>query len=217
MIKLENVSKAYRAGTGKRVVLDKVSVVFPTGRSVGILGLNGAGKSTLLRLIGGVEPPDKGKITRDVRVSWPIAFGGGVHNTMTGRENAEFVARIYGADPKAISGFAEDFSELGVYFDMPVSTYSSGMKARLGFAVSMATEFDCYLVDEVTAVGDRRFAMKYREAFRRRLRNASVVLVSHNPETIRMECDMAAILHAGKLELYETVEEAMQVYIEMSG
>ena len=216
MIKLEGVYKAYRAGSGKRVVLNNVSEVFPTGRSVGILGLNGAGKSTLLRLIGGVEPPDQGKITRDIRVSWPIGFGGGLHNGMTGRENARFIARIYGASTRKIEKFSEEFTELGVYFDMPVGTYSSGMRARLAFAVSMATEFDCYLVDEVTAVGDRRFNLKYRKAFRERLRNASLVMVSHNPETIRMECDMAAILNKGDLTMYDTVEDAMHVYTNMS-
>ena len=215
MIKLEKVHKAYRVGGGRRVVLNDVSVEFPTGRSVGILGLNGAGKSTLLRLIGGVEPPDRGRITRDIRVSWPIGFSGGMHNSMTGRENARFIARIYGASPRKIEAFAEDFTELGVYFDMPVGTYSSGMKARLAFGVSMATEFDCYLVDEVTAVGDRRFNLKYRRAFRNRLKNASVVMVSHNPETIRMECDMAAILNRGKITMYDTVDEAMRVYTSL--
>ena len=212
MIELENLSKSYRAGAGKRIVLDNVSAVFPTGVSVGILGLNGAGKSTLLRLISGMEPPDSGRVVRHVRVSWPIGFGGGLHNTMTGRENARFIARIYGASIKKIERFAEDFTELGVYFDLPVLTYSSGMKARLAFAVSMATEFECYLVDEVTAVGDRRFSAKYRKVFREKLKESSVVMVSHNPETIRTECEMAAILNAGSLTMYDTVDRAMHEY-----
>lgn len=216
MIRLENVSKAYKIGAGRRVVLQNVSATFPTGRSIGILGLNGAGKSTLLRLIGGVEPPDKGRITRDIRVSWPIGFGGGVHNSMTGRENSRFIARIYGTSPKKVERFAEDFTELGPYFDEQVGTYSSGMKARLTFAISMAAEFDCYLVDEVTAVGDKRFNLKYRKVFRERLKNASVVMVSHNPETIRAECDMAAVLNRGKIKVYDTVDEAMRAYAALS-
>jgi len=212
VIRLENVSKAYKVGKGRRVVLQDVSVTFPTGRSIGILGLNGAGKSTLLRLIGGVEPPDRGRITRDIRVSWPIGFGGGVHNSMTGRENARFIARIYGEAPREIEKFTEEFTELGPYFDQPVITYSSGMRARLAFGISMAAKFDCYLVDEVTAVGDKRFSHKYREAFRQRLKHASVVMVSHNPGTIRAECDMGAVLSRGKIEIYDTVNEAMQAY-----
>ncbi|MCP5149650.1 MAG: ABC transporter ATP-binding protein [Chromatiales bacterium] len=212
MIELRSVSKAYRAGNGLRVVLDDVSVVFPTGVSVGILGLNGAGKSTLLRIIGGVEPPDRGTVRRDVRISWPIGFSGGLHTTMTGRENVQFIARIYGAPVRRVERFAEAFAELGVYFDMPVRTYSSGMRARLAFAVSMAAEFDCYLVDEVMAVGDARFNARYRRAFKARREGASVIMVSHNPQTIIEECDIAAVLSRGKLEMYSSVDAAMTAY-----
>ena len=212
MIELESVTKAYRAGSKWRMILDDVSIVFPSGASVGVLGLNGAGKSTLLRLIGGIEPPDYGKIHRDVRVSWPIGFAGGLHRGMTGRENARFIGRLYGGSPRKIEQFAEDFTELGIYFDMPVKTYSSGMKARLAFAISMASEFDCYLVDEVIAVGDKRFNLKYRRAFRQRLANATVIMVSHSPETIRSECDMGAILHNGQLELFDSIDRALAIY-----
>lgn len=212
MIELREISKSYRLGSGRHIVLDSVSAVFPTGKSVGILGVNGAGKSTLLRIIGGVEPPDHGTVKKDVRVSWPMGFSGGFSPNMTGRQGARFVARIYGESPRAVERFSRDFAELGPYFDMPIRTYSSGMRARLAFAISFAVEFDCYLVDEVIATGDARFSKKYRRAFKERASHASVILVSHNPEAIRAECDFAAVLTRGSLTLYETVDEAMGVY-----
>ena len=215
MIELSEISKSYRLGSGRHTVLDAVSAVFPTGKSVGILGVNGAGKSTLLRIIGGVEPPDRGTVRKDVRVSWPMGFSGGFSPNMTGRQGARFVARIYGESPRVVERFSRDFAELGPYFDMPIRTYSSGMRARLAFAISFAVEFDCYLVDEVIATGDARFSKKYRREFKERARNASVILVSHNPEAIRAECDFAAVLTKGSLTLYESVDEAMDVYEQL--
>jgi capsular polysaccharide transport system ATP-binding protein len=215
VIELREISKSYRLGSGRHTVLDSVSAVFPTGKSVGILGVNGAGKSTLLRIIGGVEPPDRGMVLKDVRVSWPMGFSGGFNSNMTGRQGARFVARIYGESPRAVERYARDFAELGPYFDMPLRTYSSGMRARLAFAVSFAVEFDCYLVDEVIATGDARFSKKYRREFQDRARNASVILVSHNPEAIRAECDFAAVLTRGSLTLYGSVDEAMEVYEQL--
>lgn len=216
MIKLENISKAYRVDQEWNVVLNDISVTFPTGESIGILGLNGAGKSTLLRIIGGIEPPDSGHVRKDIRVSWPIGFGGGLHGALTGRENARFIARIYGESPKKLERFAEEFTELGKYFDMPIKTYSSGMRARLSFATSMACEFDCYLVDEATAAGDRRFAARYREAFSMRLRGASMVMVSHNAQTVREYCSLGAVLFKGRLQIFQTVDKAMAAYNEVS-
>jgi capsular polysaccharide transport system ATP-binding protein len=212
VIELRDIRKSYRLGSGRHVVLDDVSTVFPTGVSVGILGLNGAGKSTLLRIIGGAEPADSGEVIKDVRTSWPIAFSGGVHNNLTGRENARFIARIYGESPSKMARFAQEFADLGAYFDMPTRTYSSGMRARLAFACSIAAEFDCYLVDEVTAVGDRRFKERYRLALRERWKQASVIMVSHSPQTIRETCDIAAVLKGGKLTVYDSVEEGMSMY-----
>ena len=217
VIELEEISKSYRLGSGRNTVLESVSAVFPTGKSVGILGVNGAGKSTLLRIIGGVEPPDRGTVRKDVRVSWPMGFTGGFSPNMTGRQGARFVARIYGESPWVVERFSRDFAELGPYFDMPIRTYSSGMRARLAFAISFAVEFDCYLVDEVIAAGDARFSKKYRREFKERAKNASVILVSHNPEAIRAECDFAAVLTKGSLTLYQTVDEAMAVYERMMG
>lgn len=216
MIELRSISKRYNLGASYNLVLDDISVTFPTGVSVGILGLNGSGKSTLLRIIGGVELPDQGTVHKDVRVSWPIGFSGALHSLMTGRENAKFVARIYGKSTETITRFAQDFTELGPYFDMPVKTYSSGMRARLAFAVSMAAEFDCYLVDEVIAVGDERFNLRYRSAFRERTHGASVILASHNAQTIKQECDVAAVLLNGRLKMYNDVAVALAAYREMA-
>ncbi len=212
MIELQGVCKSYRANNGWNRVLDDITVTFPKGKNIGILGLNGAGKSTLLRLIGGAEPPDRGTVLRYGRISWPIAFTGGFPGTLTGRENARFVSRLYGAPPGAVEDFAEDFSELGAYFDMQVRTYSSGMRARLGFAVSMAVEFDCYLVDEATEAGDWRFRAKCFQAFRERGEHSTVIMVSHNEETIRRNCEIGAVLSRGKLTLYDDIKEAIAVY-----
>lgn len=212
MIELKDLSKTYRVGNDWNVVLDKISITFETGVSVGILGLNGTGKSTLLRIIGGAEPPDSGSVSKNVRVSWPIAFSGGFHPELTGRENCRFIARVYGESTGRIERFTEDFSELDKYFDMPFKTYSSGMRARLAFAVSMACEFDCYLVDEITAVGDRRFSIRYREAFKERLKNASVIMASHNPDTVRDYCSIGGILHQGELRMFDSVHKALAAY-----
>jgi len=212
MIELKSIHKSYRVGSNWNRVLDDVSVTFPSGTSIGVLGLNGSGKSTLLRIIGGAEPPDKGSIRKTVRVSWPIAFGGGIHGELSGRENARFIARIYGQSVREIERFTYEFTELGEYFDMPVKTYSSGMSARLNFAISMACEFDCYLIDETTAVGDKRFSLKYRKAFKERLKKSWVLMVSHNPATIREFCTRGAVLDRGKLTLFDDLSQAMSMY-----
>ncbi len=212
MIELQGVCKSYRTNNGWNRVLDDITVTFPKGKNIGILGLNGAGKSTLLRLIGGAEPPDRGTIRREGRVSWPIAFSGGFPGTLTGRENARFVSRLYGTPPGEVEAFAEEFSELGTYFDMQVRTYSSGMRARLNFAVSMAVEFDCYLVDEALSAGDWRFTAKCSRAFRERSGRSTVIMVSHSEETIRRNCDVGAVLKGGKLTLYDDIKEAIAVY-----
>lgn len=212
MIDFENVTKAYRTRHGLNVVLDSVDMCFPSGISVGVLGRNGAGKSTLLRLMSGTEQPDVGRVTRHGSVSWPIGFAGGFSGSLSGEENCRFVARIYGADVDEVVGFAMEFSELGNYFDMPVNTYSSGMRARLAFGLSMAIDFDVYLVDEVTAVGDRQFQQKARKAFADRRDHSSVIIVSHNFNTIRSYCDACAILRDGRLTYFDSVEKAAREY-----
>jgi capsular polysaccharide transport system ATP-binding protein len=212
MIRLNDVSKSYRTSAGTRVVLDKVNITFPVGKSVGILGLNGAGKSTLIRIIGDAEPPDSGHIERQGRVSWPLGYTGGFQSTLTARENARFVARIYGEDTDYIERFTYEFSELGDYFDVPLKSYSAGMRGRFAFSVSLACNFDYYLVDEALETGDARYKEKFRRAFEERSAEASVILVSHNEQTIRRNCDMAAILHDGKLVLYDNLKEALHNY-----
>lgn len=209
---MTDVWKGYRTGGGVNHVLRNVNAVFPTGRSVGILGLNGAGKSTLVRLLGAAESPDKGNISRDARVSWPLGYTGGFQGNLTARENCRFVARIYGEKIAYIEQFTEEFSELGEYFDMPLRNYSAGMRGRFAFAVSLACNFDCYLVDEALETGDARFKEKFRRAFEERREGSSVILVSHNETTIRRNCDMAAILHGGSLDMYDDLQEALQRY-----
>ncbi len=212
MIELKDVTKVYQTVNGVNVVLSAVSFTFPARTNIGILGRNGAGKSTLMRIIAGTEQPDAGAIKREGSVSWPIGFAGGFNGTLTGEENCRFVARIYGADVDEVVGFTMDFAELGDYFHMPVKTYSSGMRARLAFGLSMAIEFDVYLVDEVTAVGDARFQQKCREAFRARSGRSSVIIVSHQLSTIRDYCDRCAVLSQGSLLSFDSIGAASSVY-----
>lgn len=212
MISLERVTKAYPVTHGLHLVLDDVSLELPPRTNVGIVGKNGAGKSTLLRIIAGVEAPDQGRVTRQGRVSWPIGFSGGFSGSLSGEANCRFVARIYGESVDEVVGFAKDFAELGEYFDMPVKTYSSGMRARLAFGLSMAIDFDVYLVDEVTAVGDASFQKKCRKAFEARRGRSSVIIVSHNVKTIREYCNSCAVLHEGRVVLCSSVDEAQRIY-----
>lgn len=214
MIELINVSKAYRVGQGRRVILNPTTITLPAYAHIGILGRNGAGKSTLIRMIAGTEAPDSGRIVRHAKVSWPLGFSGSFHGELTGRENLSFIARIYGSDIRYVTRFVEEFSELGEYFDMPVRTYSSGMAGRLAFGLSMAIDFDYYLVDELTSVGDAWFRDKCERAFAARRENSGLIMVSHNPGTIRAYCDMALVLRNAELEVYADIEEAIEAYSE---
>lgn len=212
MIQLSDIFKFYKTPQHVKVVLDHVSAVFEPGWSYALLGVNGAGKSTTLRLIAGTELPNSGRIRRSVRISWPLGFTGGFHYQMSGRDNVKFVARIYGENVRRVVEFVEDFSELGDYLDAPVLTYSSGMMARLAFGVSMAIEFECYLVDEITAVGDVRFQRRCEEAFRRRREHADLIVVSHSMATIKSYCDRGAVLVDGQLMMFDNVDKAIEVY-----
>lgn len=214
-LRFHNVSKHYETKEGRRNVLDNLSIDFPRGRNIAILGRNGAGKSTLMRLIAGVEAPSQGQVERLTRVSWPIGFGGGVHGQLSGFENCRFIARIYNVDPREVTEFVADFSDLGEYFHMPVRTYSSGMRAKLAFGMSMAIEFDCYLIDELTAVGDEKFRNKCKEVFDTRLAGSDIIMVSHQPGTMKAYCDLAAVLHDGHIRFYENLEEAISIYKEL--
>jgi capsular polysaccharide transport system ATP-binding protein len=209
MIALERVTKSYRTRNGRNTVLDNVDARFTSGHNFGILGVNGAGKSTLIRLLAGSEMPDRGVVRRDARVSFPLGFGGTFHGALSGRENAEFIARIYGARRRPTIEYVEAFAELGEYFGMPVNTYSSGMRARLAFAACLAIDFDVYLIDEVTEIGDQRFRRKCAEAFRARLARSDIILVTHNTETLRQYCDRGAILADRSLVLYDDLGDAL--------
>ena len=212
MIRLRNITKTYRMKTGRRLILDNLSVDFVPGVNVGILGRNGAGKSTLMRIIGGAITPDSGTVERTSRISWPIGFSGCFHGSLTGRENLRFVCRIYKADFKEVTAFVEDFTELEDFLDMPVKTYSSGMAAKLAFGLSMAIGFDFYLIDEAYSVGDASFQAKAEKIFKERKARATLIVVSHSVATIRKNCDRAAVLHNGVLSEYETLGDALRVY-----
>jgi capsular polysaccharide transport system ATP-binding protein len=209
MIELRDLSKVFRLNGQTREVLKPTSMVFPPGRSVGLLGRNGAGKSTLLRMISGNIEPTTGEVIRHGSVSFPVGFAGSFHGELTGAQNARFVARIYGVDADELVEFTNDFAELGRQFHLPFRTYSSGMRARLAFGVSMGIAFDTYLVDEVTAVGDAAFKEKSKLLFKDRMRNAGAVMVTHSMGQIREECDAAVVLEEGNLTWFDDVEEAI--------
>lgn len=216
MISLQNVYKHFHTRSHKKVILDGVSFDFLDGHSYGILGVNGAGKSTTLKMIAGSLLPNSGKIHKDVRVSWPLGFADGFHHEMTGKENLNFVARAYGENVRRVGSFVEEFAELGDYINAPVKTYSSGMMARFAFGLSMAIEFDCYLVDEITAVGDARFQQRCKTAFEERKRNSDVIMVSHGMDTIKDYCDKAMVLVDGRLIPYDSVELAIEAYYRLN-
>ena len=212
MISCERLTKSYPMGSGRKQVLRGIDLQIRAGEHVGFLGRNGAGKTTLIKLIGGVEMPTSGRIHRHMSVSWPLGFGGGFQGSLTGYDNARFIARIYGHEYKEIREFVEDFTELGPQLKMPVKTYSSGMRARLAFALSLAIEFDCYLIDEIIMVGDANFHKKcHHELFEKR-RDRALILASHSPETIREFCDRAVVLNQGHATVYTDVNVGLEVY-----
>ena len=212
MIHLQDVHKSYKTHFGAKEVLRGVDISFAPGEKVGILGRNGAGKTTLLRLIAGVEHPSVGTVERGMSVSWPLGFAGAMHYSITGADNARFIARIYDKPIGETMEFVERFAELGEYYRLPVRTYSSGMMMRLGFALSLAVDFECYLVDEVIAVGDARFGERCRKALEERQERSALLLVSHQPETVRAFCTSAAVLIDGRLTRYDDLDEAIAVY-----
>lgn len=215
MIHFVNVEKGYQSAHGWRHVLRPVSLSLPVHRRIGVLGYNGSGKSTFLRLVSGVEEPDRGHVVRDCKVSWPLGFSGGLHQEMTGIDNAAFIAGIYDHDRDEVIRFVVEFTELGDYLDMPVRTYSSGMKARINFAISMALDFDVYLVDEITGVGDATFQHKAREMFRERAKNAGLLFVSHSEKSVRDYCDVALVIHDGYIFAFNSLKPALKFYADL--
>jgi len=212
VIALDGVSKTYSTAQGRRVVLNDTSAIFASGCNFGILGSNGAGKSTLIRLLAGSEMPDRGKVRRDGRVSFPLGYSGTFHDSLSGRENIAFIARVYGADVRRTISYVADFAEVDAYLDMPVNTYSAGMRARLAFGTCLAIDFDTYLIDEITEIGDDRFRRKCAAAFRDRVLRSDIILVTHNSRTIHQYCDRGAIIADGQLRLFDDVAGALDCY-----
>lgn len=212
MIRLEHLSKSYVTPAGRRHLLRDLTLDLPTGAKVALIGRNGAGKSTLMGMIAGTVRASGGRIRTSGTVSWPMGFAGSFANDLTGKQNARFVARIYGADTDALTAYVRDFAELGDFFDMPVRTYSAGMRARLAFGLSMGLRFDWYLVDEITAVGDARFRAKSLAVFRDRLHAAGMIMVSHAVQTLRDYCTSGLVLADGQATFYPDLDDAIRAY-----
>ncbi|KAE9629290.1 ABC transporter ATP-binding protein [Parasedimentitalea maritima] len=216
MIIMDQVDKYYKVEGQRRHILKRQSVHFEGGFSYGLLGVNGAGKSTTVRLLAGLELPNAGRIRRNVRVSWPLGFANGFNMQMSGRENLKFVARAYGENVQRVLDFVADFSELGAYLDQPVRIYSTGMTARLAFGLSMAIEFECYLIDEVVSVGDARFQQRCAAVFDARRARSNLIMVSHDMGMISRFCDRALVLVDGELRRYGNVDEAIGAYMRLN-
>jgi capsular polysaccharide transport system ATP-binding protein len=212
MITLTGIRKSYPTRSGSHTVLDGIDLTIRPGEKIGILGRNGAGKSTLIRILSGAERPDSGRVQRSMSLSWPLAFGGAFQGSLTGLDNLKFICRVYGIDYRDKIDYVQDFAELGKYFREPVKSYSSGMRSRLAFAISMAVEFDCFLIDEVISVGDARFHAKCRiELFEKR-RHRAMVMVSHELHNLKEHCGRVCLLQQGKLLSFEHTDEAYDFY-----
>lgn len=213
MIRLESLSKYYPSKQGKKYIFRDVNLELPTDRNVGVLGPNGVGKSTLIRMIGGSDRPNQGRVTADCSISWPIGLGGGLQGSMSARENVRFVARINGyRDARVIESFVEDFAEIGTYFDEPIKNYSAGMKARVGFGLSFAFDFDVLLMDEIGAVGDLNFRKKSERLLKEKTSKSKVLLVSHNISEHRRICESGVVIKDRNIIFYESIEDAIREY-----
>lgn len=215
MLELRNLTKWYSTPRGRRYVFRDLDFVFPPDASIGLIGRNGAGKSTLLRLLGGIDTPNAGAVVSDARISWPVGLSGGFQTSLTARENIQFVCRIHGATGRSmrrIIDFVVDFAEIGEYFDLPMNSYSSGMRSRVAFGMSMAFDFDYYLIDEVTAVGDPQFRKKSQEILTERLKRAKVIMVSHAMSEITKFCNVVVLVDRGNTVLYEDMTKGIATY-----
>ena len=209
MITFKQVHKSFDTGGSHKVIANSIDAVFPSGVCVALLGRNGAGKSTLMQMIGGTVKPDSGSIDVKGSISWPVGFSGSFHRDLTGAQNTRFIARVYGIDTDSLLEFVKDFAELDNHFHMPVRSYSSGMRSRLAFGISIGIPFDTYLVDEVTSVGDAAFKLKSRLVFLERLKTSGAVVITHSMHQVRKMCDTGAVLENGNLYYYENLEEAI--------
>ena len=212
MIRLEAVSKSFVCGGVRKVIADRLSMTFPAQGAVALIGRNGAGKSSLLKLISGTMRPDAGRIVTDGNVSWPIGFAGSFHGDLSGLQNTRFVARVYGVDTDRLETFVREIAELGEHYCLPFRTYSSGMKARLAFAVSMGIDFDTYLIDEVTSVGDAAFRAKSEDVLADRIRDRAAIVVSHNLPLLARMCQAAVILEQGRAVWFDDVDAAIALH-----
>lgn len=215
MFELRNVTKSYLTPKGRRYVFRNLSLAIPPGKNIGLIGRNGAGKSTLMRLLGGADVPDSGTIVTDRSISWPVGLTGGFQGSMSGRDNIKFVCRVYGAEGEAMREkirYVQEFAEIGTWIDEPIKTYSSGMRSRVAFGLSMAFDFDYYLIDEVMSVGDAQFKRKCRKVFRQKLKTSNIVLVSHSMSEISKLCDIVLFVKDGDIEIYEDVMEGIKAY-----
>ena len=220
MIELQNLTKSYRLINGeRRYIFRDLNFSFSEGANIGLIGRNGAGKSTLLRLIGGIDTPDRGRVLTDKRMSWPVGLSGGLQGTLTGRDSVKFVCRIYGALGSAMREklrFVEEFAEIGQYFDQPIKTYSSGMRARLSFALSWAFDFDYYLMDEIGAMGDARFKQKSRQLMEARIGQSNLIMVSHAMPEIARLCNVVVLVDDGQAILFQDVDEGIRAYQQLA-
>ncbi len=219
MIELQNVNKFFVTKAGKKYILKDATFSIPSEKNIGILGRNGTGKSTIMKMLGQIEFPNSGKIVSNKTFSWVMGVGGGFQGNMTGRANVKFVCRIYGKSKEEIEksiNFVKEFSELGDYFDMPIRTYSSGMKSRLTFGLSLAFDFDYLLIDETLSVGDARFRKKSKEALMKKIESCNVLLVSHDMKTLEDICDVGIVVDGGKMQYYENIKDAIAKYAEIN-
>lgn len=216
MIKIENLTKSYlHHKAGRKYVFKDLSFTIPDGKNVAIIGRNGAGKSTLMNLLAKVDTPDSGRIISDQSISWPVGLSGGFQGSLSARENVQFIARTQGFRGEALREkvrYVEEFAEIGDYFDLPTKTYSSGMKGRVAFGLSLAFEFDYYIIDEAMSVGDAHFKRKADQAFKDKVGKANIILVTHGMTQVRTMCDLVIILDKGTATIYEDVEEGIKVY-----
>lgn len=215
MIRFENLTKSFRLKGERKVVIDNLNLTLPPGKSLALLGRNGAGKSTLLQIIAGTMRPDHGRVVSDGTISWPVGLGGSFHRDLTGAENVRFIARIYGVDTSDLVNFVGEFAELGKFYHMPMRSYSSGMRSRLTFGASMGIRFDTYLVDEVTAVGDRAFKRKSRAVFADRMKHSSAIMVNHSMNQVRQFCNAGLVLERGRIRYFDDLDEAIAAHEAM--
>ena len=215
MIRVSDLSKEYRAEGKVHRVLSNVSFTVGRGEKMAVLGRNGAGKSTLMRLIGGVEVPTAGRIEREMSLSWPLGLQGGFQGSLTGNDNMRFIARIYNKPFDYIRAYVDDFAELGKYLSEPLKTYSTGMRARFAFALSLAIDFDCYLVDEIIAAGDQRFQRRSHEELFEKRADRSMILASHIGDIVRAYCSRALVLHRGRGKVFDDLDLALDIYKEL--